>query len=140
MYYLDTSVVVAYYCPERLSEKTEQFATGGGRIAISSLTELEFFSAVSRKVREGDLRKDDAGRILATFLGHIDSQFYTLIQVNDGHYRLARDWIGLMTTSLRSLDALHLAVAFSEGYKIVTADQRLAMSAAELGQEAVLLE
>jgi predicted nucleic acid-binding protein len=109
-------------------------------MALSSLTELELFSALSRKVREKKLRKDDATRIMATFLGHRESQFYALIQVNDLHFGLAREWIGLMTTALRSLDALHLAIAFSGGHGIVTADRGLALSAKALGVEAVLME
>jgi hypothetical protein len=47
MVYIDTSVLVAYYRPERLSEKAEELLMGFVRPAISSLTEVEFFSAVS---------------------------------------------------------------------------------------------
>ncbi|NWF56378.1 MAG: PIN domain-containing protein [Syntrophaceae bacterium] len=43
MVYVDTSVIVAYYCPEPLSEAAEAFLTAHSRPAISSLTELEFF-------------------------------------------------------------------------------------------------
>ena len=45
MFYLDTSLVVPYYCPALLSEKAETFITGNSPIALNSLTELEMFSA-----------------------------------------------------------------------------------------------
>ena len=140
MFYLDTSLVVAYYCPELLSEKAETFITVNSPVAVSPLTELEMFSAVSRKVREGNLDKNDATRILAAFLSHLDSQLYTLAPLSDRHYKLARDWIGLLSNNLRSLDALHLALASAEDMVILTADQGLAKSANVLGVSFILVE
>jgi uncharacterized protein len=139
-YYLDTSVVAAYYCPEPLSEKVESFLTLSDQFVISSLTEVEMFSAVARKVRERNLSHSDASRILATFLGHLEGQLYGRVPLTDLHYRLARDWIGLMNNSLRTLDALHLAVASSEAITVVTADHGLAKSARFLGLVPVLIE
>jgi uncharacterized protein len=46
MVYIDTSVLVAYYCPEPLSEKAEKLLIRYLKPAISSLTEVGFFSAV----------------------------------------------------------------------------------------------
>ena len=140
MFYLDTSIVAAYYCPEPLSEQVETFLMTNSQMAISSLTEVEMFSAVARKVRERNLDKNDAMRIHATFLAHLDNQFYTLVPLADHHYRLARDWIGLLNNTLRTLDALHLAVAASEGITVVTADQSLAKSARVLGLAPVVIE
>jgi len=53
MYYIDTSVLAAYYCPEPLSDKAEEFILASGTPVITDLTRLELFSAISRKVREG---------------------------------------------------------------------------------------
>ena len=55
MVYIDTSVLVAYYCPEGLSEKAEELLMSYLRPAISSLTEVELFSAVSGKVRKKEI-------------------------------------------------------------------------------------
>ena len=38
------------------------------------------------------------------------------------HYHLAREWISRFTTPLRTLDALHLAVASQNNIRLVTAD------------------
>jgi predicted nucleic acid-binding protein len=53
---------------------------------------------------------------------------------------LARDWIGQFNTILRSLDALHLAVASLEGLTMVTADRDLADSAKILALEVTLIK
>jgi predicted nucleic acid-binding protein len=140
MVYIDTSVLVAYYCPERLSEKAEEFLMGFVRPAISSLTEVELFSAVSGKVRKKEISLKDAGRVVARFLAHRDTDHYTYIPVEEHHYRLARDWIGMFKMGLRSLDAIHLAAASSEGLTLLTSDQGLFKSARALAQDAILLE
>lgn len=139
MFYVDTSVIVAYYCPEPLSEKAESFLTAHVRPAISALTEVELFSALSRKIREGGMNRNDASRIISKFLAHVDGLFYTRVSIELNHYRLARDWIGQFNTSLRSLDALHLAVTSSEGLTLITADEALSKSAEALAVDAVLL-
>jgi uncharacterized protein len=140
MVYVDTSVLVAYYSPEALSERAEAFLTNQDRVAISNLTELEFFSALSRKVRENELSQSDAGKISARFLSHIDGHLFTYLLVEPHHFRLARDWVGLSSTSLRSLDGLHLAIAASEGVPLVTADSGLAKSAESLSVETIFIE
>jgi predicted nucleic acid-binding protein len=140
MIYVDTSVLVAYYCPERLSEKVETFLVKHPRPTISALTEVEFFSAVSGKVRKKEMDLKDAGRVTARFLAHIDSNYYTNVPVEAHDYRLARNWIGMFRMELRTLDALHLAVASSAGLTLVTSDQGLYKSARSLAQDAILLE
>lgn len=51
MFYLDTSVLVAYYCPEPLSEQVQNFLSQNIKPAVSFLTQVELFSAVAKKVR-----------------------------------------------------------------------------------------
>ncbi len=140
MVYVDTSVLVAYYCPEPLSEKAEASLTAQIQPAISSLTEIELFSAISRKVREKDIDHKDAGRVIARFVVHLDNHYYTYLPVEPNHFQLARSWIGMFKLSLRTLDALHLAIASSEGFKVVTADKNLSRSAKALGVNVQLLE
>ncbi len=138
-FYVDTSVLVAYYSPEPLSDKAEKFLTTHRQPAISALTELELFSAISRKVRKGGMSKKDASRIIPTFISHKDNKLYTYLPVQLHHYTLARDWIGLFKLGLKSLDALHLAIASSEGLTIVSADRNLLRSAEALGLTAAFL-
>jgi uncharacterized protein len=139
-HYIDTSILAAYYCPEPLSKKAESLLRSQKLPSISTLTELELFSAISRKIREGSILKADGDRIAARFLSHINGGFFNYLSVEDHHYRLARDWIGLFNTALRTLDALHLAVASMEELTLVTADKVLAKSGEALGVPVILVE
>lgn len=139
MYYIDTSVLVAFYCPELLSEKVESFLIKNNDLAISWLVELELFSAVSRKVREGELIQTDGSKITAKFLSHLDDLFYTHLPVEFHHYKLARDWMSQFSTPLKSLDAVHLAIASQEETTIVTCDKALANSAEVLAVDFILM-
>ena len=138
--YIDTSVLVAYYCPEPLSKKVEAFVTSYAQPAISALTEIEMFSAISRKVREKLMDHTDAGRVTAKFISHLDNRYFTYLPVESHHFRLARDWIGMFKVSLRTLDSLHLAIASSERLSVVTTDKNLSKSAKALGLSSILLE
>ncbi len=140
MIYVDTTVLVAYYCPEPLSEKVEDYLTKHTEPVISALTEIELFSAVSKKVRTKEMRQKDARRVVARFLADIENDYYVYLPIEASHYRLARDWIGMFSLSLRSLDALHLAISSSEGLDIVTTDPGLFKSAKSLSINSILLE
>ncbi len=139
MYYIDTSVLAAYYCPEPISDMAENYILSERRPAISQLTEVELASAVSRKVREKTLSENNGLRILDEFQSHIDASMYTYLILDSRHYRLARSWISRFSTPLRTLDALHLAVSAVSDTALITADNQLAESAAKLGIEAKLI-
>lgn len=98
MVYLDTSMLVAYYCPEALSQQAQSLLSEAVKPALSYLTEVELFSVVAKKVRSKEMGSADGNRILAKFTSHVDGDFYTIIPVENHHWRLARGWIGLFTT------------------------------------------
>ena len=133
MIYLDTSILVAYYCPEALSVEAERLVRARVRPSISDLTEVELVSAVSRKIRASELDLREASRIVGQFLAHLEADLYNRLPLERRHYKLARDWMAQLATPLRSLDALHLAVAAVEGLPFATADRALARSGKDLG-------
>jgi predicted nucleic acid-binding protein len=136
MYYIDTSVLVAYYCPETSSGQVQSFLGEQLKPAVSDLTDVELFSAVAMKVRRGDLSPLDGNRILSKFLSHLDGGLFTIIHLEPQHWRIARGWIGLFSTSLRTLDALHLAIASAGDFTLVTSDQQLLQAADKLAVKA----
>ena len=55
------------------------------------------------------------------------------------HFKTAGIWISQFTTPLRTLDALHLAVASLGNMILLTADQQLASAARHFGIDLELL-
>ena len=139
MVYLDTSVVVAYYCPEPLSEGVERMLRRMEQPAISALTEVEFASALARKVRERGMSTEEANLVLNEFKAHTSQRLYTRIPVDREHYTVAFTWLTQFSMPLRTLDALHLAIAARTDLKLITADRRLSQSARKLGVRYKLL-
>lgn len=140
MIYLDTSAIVPYYVPENLSNIVEKLLhQQKDQPVISSLVEVELFSAISRRVRMGELSLNDARRITELFENHINEGLYRFVLLQNQHYRLAKDWIARFDLPLRTLDALHLAVSSIDDLSLVTADNKLAQSATLLGIDILLL-
>lgn len=140
MYYIDTSVLVAFYYPEPISDRVEYFLEGCLQPTISRLTEVEFHSALARRFRLGEMTGDDAERLAASFLSHVESGMYTLLSLTDEHFRLACRWVASRKPALKSLDALHLALAATRGLTIVTADRQLAKAAEAHAVSALMIE
>ncbi len=139
MSYIDTSVLAAYYCPEPLSTKAERALRVDALPTVSQLAEVELFSAVGRKVREGGLSTADAERILTRFLGHVSTGGYRRVVLEERHFLAARDWMRRFDLRLRTLDALHLSVSADSHLTLLTADTHLAEAAESLGIDVMLL-
>ena len=132
-YYLDTSVLAAYYCPEPISEKVEKLILKATHPCISSLTEVELASAISRKIREKALSPEDGNKIFNQFQTHLKESLFRLIAVEDRHYQTAKKWILQFAVPLKTLDALHLAIAAEGDFTLLTADRQLVISAKYFG-------
>ncbi len=129
-HYLDTSIVVPLYCQEVFSEPVTVFLREDeSSLFISQLVELEFMSALSKKVRQGQLSLESANDAAASFQSDIQSGRYTSLVVKPEHYPLAKRWISQFNSLLRTLDGLHLAIAQAHGLCLITADTGLARSA-----------
>ena len=137
MYYLDTSVLVAYYCPEPFSETAEKLIIRSKRPRISSLCEVEFASALSRKIREKNLSPDDGNKIFNQFQSHLEKSLYGLTVLEDRHYQTAKNWIIQFSSPLKTMDALHLAIAAESDLTLLTADKHLDISAKHFGIDVV---
>ena len=129
MAYLDTSVLAAYYCPERLSRKVQQALDDMPEPTISPLVEVELHSALAMKVRARDMSASAAGQVASMFQMHLSDGFFQVVPIEAKQYALARNWIGSFRTALRTLDALHLAAAFSHNLSLVSADRSLVRAA-----------
>ena len=110
-------------------------------LIISELSEVELMSALSRRVRMKEIEREDAIAIAIVnqFQMHITSGLYGKLPITIQHYQTAKSWIQHFDTPLRTLDALHLAVANEQQVPLITADVGLARSAVSLNINVQLL-
>ncbi|KAM3116328.1 type II toxin-antitoxin system VapC family toxin [Phormidesmis sp. 146-33] len=139
MIYLDTSVVAPLYWAEALSDRVEALLRQEVELGISQLVEVELCSALSRRVRVGEIERDEAQAIASRFQTDLNSGFYSQLDLEPIHYDMARNWIRRFDTPLRTLDALHSAIASAHTIPLVTADEGLAVCANVLGVEVQVL-
>lgn len=137
-YYLDTSALIALYCPEPWSGKTERILQNLEHLpVISELVEVEFCSALARKKQLQEISNKSAKAVLSEFFSHLDQRYYRRCLLNSRHFQQARDWLFQLKISLRTLDALHLAICHQEKLPFLTADKRLVRAARFFGIETV---
>lgn len=137
--YVDTSILAAYYCPEPLSEQAEQHLRGLRPPVISWLTDVELHSALAKKTRREELSTGDAERIQDLFRRHSIQDFYEIVRIEQDAYVQARKWMATKEPALRTLDALHLAVANRHNLSVLTADRGMSEAGDELGMDVTLV-
>ena len=137
--YVDTSILGAYYCPEPLSLKADKVMQAIANPVISMLTEVEFFSLVAKKRRQRDFSEAKAKKIQDEFLAHTANGYYRRVAMTVDHYLKARDMIAQLKTTLRTLDAIHLAIALQEKLPLISADEGLIAAARYFKVKATLV-
>ena len=123
--YLDTSALIKLFVPERESDLLNQALVGAADVVISDLALTEMASAVGRRTRARLLTTTEARRLLGE-AARLAIACRRAELTPPTHRRAER----LLLTSgpaLRSLDALHIALAIDAGAAtMVTFDSRLA--------------
>jgi predicted nucleic acid-binding protein len=134
MLYLDTSFLVPYFVSEESSEKVETYLRGlkGEELVVSAWTATEFVSALGLKVRTRQLDKQAASAALAAFR-ELGEGYFNWLAVSPGDFKAASAYLEKWNLGLRAGDALHLAVAKTNGVKkLLTLDERMLKAARAL--------
>ena len=139
LYYLETSALVKLYIYEPGTERVLSLAKAeaGHRLAILSLAQVEFRSAVRRRQRAGEIPALAADELIESFRQHSEGRF--LIQsLSDAVLDVAL--LIIDGYALRSYDAMQLAgylvlrtVSGGEEPVFVCADQALLSAAKNEG-------
>jgi predicted nucleic acid-binding protein len=129
MPYLDTSILGSYYCPESLSKAVNRAIASLDDRLISPLVELELHSLISLKVRTSEMDRLAAGKVLSQFRLHLAEGLYDVVEIGPREYEIAQTWISAFNSSLRTVDALHLACAYLHQQPLWTTDKPLARAA-----------
>ncbi len=131
--YLDTNVVAALLIPEPLSGRAERYLDDCDDVLlVSDLTGAEFSSLVARRVRTRDFTIDQAKAALS----HFDAWADLLTQRIDAgaaDLTAATAFLRRLNLPLRTLDAIHVAIAERVEATLATFDRRMADGARALG-------
>ena len=135
--YLDTSALAKWYLNEPFSEQFEAFIQTQPTAAISRLTVVEFRCLLARRRRAREITKAIESRVYASFENDVGAGFLQVYPVADANLIAA---LGLITRlaryPLRTLDALHLAIAQSINCRrLATADKTMADAGKAAGME-----
>ncbi len=131
--YLDASVLVALFTDDLFTAEADAFLRRNpSRIVLADFAAAEFASSVSRKVRMRRLSHSDARTALSTF------DAWTIrtaerVEVAPGDIAAATLFLRRLDLTLRTADAINLAIAQRLGVEIASFDQKMIESAAALG-------
>ena len=137
--YLETSALAKWYLNEPFAEEFEAFIREQPIAAVSRLTVVEFRCLLARRRRTSEITKPIESRVYVSFEKDVGAGFLQAHPVADEHLIAA---LGLITRlgryALRTLDALHLAIA--QGIhcrRLATADRTMAGAAKAAGLDVV---
>jgi hypothetical protein len=140
MLYLDTSLLVAALTNEAETERMQRWL-GQQRaddLAISDWVATEFSSALSIKLRTGQIQASHRADALAAFT-RLATDSFTVVPVSRLQFRTAARFVEQHVLGLRAGDALHLAICTVHGATLCTLDRRLSEAATVLGVKTILL-
>jgi predicted nucleic acid-binding protein len=133
--YIDTSALAKRYIDEAGSEDFDAFLGTWPRVLISRLVVVEFRCVLQRRRRAGEIDVAYERAAMADFADDVRSGYFQVEPLTDRHAVVAHDLVGQLSDHyLRTLDALHLAIAQSAGVTtLATADRAMARTADALG-------
>lgn len=138
--YLDASVLVALFTNDPFSAAAESYFKAGQQSSIlSDFAAAEFASAVGRRVRMGELSRAEG---LAAF-ANLD--LWAVMSANpvniaSSDIAAAQVFLRRLDLTLRTQDAIHIAVARRMGAPLATFDRRMQQCARNLDLPLVSLD
>ena len=139
MLYLDTSLLIAALTNEAETQRMQHWLgqQREGDLAVSDWVATEFSSALSIKLRIGQIMTGDRAEALATFT-RLATDSFIVIPVSRLQFRTAARFADRHILGLRAGNALHLAVCADHGATLCTLDRRLSNAGSALGIKTML--
>jgi len=131
--YADTSLLLPAYVPEAGSEQANSILESASSIFISDLTVAELYVGLARKVKLRELTASQSDSARSAFEAHLQEGLLQRITLLPAHSEAAGDLASRSPLLLRTLDALHLAVAAELEVTVGTFDGRLRDAGLALG-------
>lgn len=124
MPYLDTSLLVAAFTPERRTAEAQRWLAKQKPedLVISDWTITEFSAALSMKVRSRQLDPESRSDALAMFT-RLARETFSVLPVAREDFKEASRLADLHASGLRAGDALHLGVVANHGERLLSLDR-----------------
>jgi predicted nucleic acid-binding protein len=135
MIYVDTSTLLKWYIREPSSDRVAAFVELNPDLAISRLTVVEAHCALNRRGRAFRRLQADSVAAFESLRSDVDAGLFTLFPMLDDDVAAADALLqAVRGVPLRTLDALHLAIAQRrEVPRLATSDRVLAKAARGVG-------
>ena len=132
--YCDTSLIIASLTYEAHSPAVWRWlrTQSDRRLYVSDWTDTEVSSALSLKVRIGQISAVDRIDLLEAWRASIGTN-YERVGVSAENFATAAGFVERYELGLRAADSFHLAIAQSHGLAMATLDTRLRHAAIEYG-------
>jgi predicted nucleic acid-binding protein len=131
--YLDASVLVALFTLDRLSARADAYLRASMPVLIvSNFAAAEFSSALARRVRTGEMTAAQALLAFSNFDAWTarSTQNTELVAAD---VAAAQAFLRRLDLTLRTPDAVNIAIALRIGADLATFDEKMAASALALG-------
>ena len=140
MLYPDTSLLVAALTNEAETNRMQRWLgqQQADDLAISDWVATEFSSALSIKLRAGQIEAAHRADALAIFT-RLAADSFTVVPVSRSQFRTAARFVEQHLLGLHAGDALHLAICADHGATLCTLDPRLSHAGSALGVKTMLL-
>jgi predicted nucleic acid-binding protein len=135
--YLDASILVSLFTVDTLTARADAaLRERSPLLMVSDFAAAEFASAMARRVRMQVITADEARAVFSTFDAWI-ARTTTLISMTSADVTAAAGFLRRLDLTLRTQDALHIAIAHRVGAALFTFDQQMASAARALGTNAL---
>ena len=137
--YVDTNVLVALITADALTARAEAFLRRHRpSLLVSDFAVTEVSSAIARRVRTGELSSELARVGLATFDAWT-ARVAMRVELISADIAAATAFLRRLDLSLRTPDALHIALVQRLGSELLTFDAKMATSALTLGARVAVI-
>jgi len=135
--YLDVNVIVPLFAIDPLNERVEKALRGLHEdLIVSNFSAAKFSAEIARRVRTRDLRAGEAQAAFSNFDTWC-ARHTRLVEIDSSDIAGATGLMRRLDLSLRTPDALHIAMVQRAGCRLLTFDRTMATVARTLGVELV---